>query len=140
VYLDDHSVERDEDERICLYTITAYPTNEFRKKFVTGNPIWYAVVVVGVFLFASLMFALLERFLRRRTDEVVNVARKQDDIVSRFFPKMIQETLMDDVDENEELRRVGKEGIRSYLTADKDTVDTHKEASVQRKPIAGTFR
>ena len=67
----------------------------------------------------------------------MNVALKQNAIVSSLFPKNVQIKMMAEADENDKLGKVGRAGIKSFLNSDKQTGTTEKEALVSTKPIAG---
>jgi hypothetical protein len=128
------------DNRTCHYTIAVYPTKAFQETYVTSDPIWFAFVVLGVFFVTSLIFAVFDRFVRKRTEKVMSVALKQNAIVSSLFPKSVQAKLMAEADQNERLGRLGKAGIKSFLSADKESGDMNKDAiAASSKPIAGAY-
>jgi hypothetical protein len=70
----------------------------------------------------------------------MSVALKQNAIVSSLFPKSVQAKLMAEADQNERLGRLGKAGIKSFLSADKESGDMNKDAiAASSKPIAGAY-
>ena len=125
------------DSNTCQYTLTIYPTKAMHCDNITKNPVIFAVVVVGVFFMTSLLFIIFDCYVRRRTEKVMNVALKQNAIVSSLFPKNVQIKMMAEADENDKLGKVGRAGIKSFLNSDKQTGTTEKEALVSTKPIAG---
>ena len=121
----------------CQYTISVYPTETFEREYLTNEPILFASVVIGVFFVSSLLFVIFDRFVRKRTEKVMNVAFKQNAIVSSLFPKAVQAKMMAEAEQNEKLGKLGKAGIKSFLNADKLSGEADKDALVSSKPIAG---
>jgi len=133
-----HEHGHEEDNRKCDYYITVYPTAQFREIFVTDEPFWYASVTIGVFVLASILFFIFDQFVRRNANKVMTVSVRQNAIVSSLFPKKVQEALMAEAKQNEELERLGKAGIKSFLNTDKESGSVKRESLTSRKPIAGT--
>jgi hypothetical protein len=124
----------------CYYNISVYPTKEFQEEYVTTEPVWFACVILGVFFLTSLLFLVFDCFVRKRTDKVMSVALKQNAIVSSLFPTSVRAKIMAEADQNDRLSKLGKAGIKSFLSADKESGDMNKETMVASasKPIAGT--
>jgi hypothetical protein len=125
-------------DKTCRYTVSVYPTTAYMDAYVTSKPVWYVLVVLGAFFMTSLFFVVFDRFVRKRTDKVMSVALKQNAIVSSLFPKGVQEKMMAEADQNTRLSKMGKAGIKSFLSADNESGDLSKDAvAVVSKPIAG---
>ena len=121
----------------CHYTITVYPTKKFHSEYATKEAMRLASVVIGVFFVTALLFVIFDCIVRKRTEKVMDVALKQNVIVSSLFPKSVHAKMMAAADPNEKLGSLGKAGIKSFLSADQEFVDANKEALVSSKPIAG---
>ena len=133
----DEDAHHDHDEEgICLYTISVYPTKTFQEEYVTMQPATYSSVVLGIFIMTSVVFFLFDCFVRRKVDHVTKVALKQNAIVSSLFPKDVQDKLMAQTSQH---GKGGKAGIKSYLTADQESGNTLRESTVSSKPIAGKY-
>lgn len=138
--IEDPALRRSEEveDMTCKYTISIYPTKSFEDAYLTTQPVWYACLVVGIFFLTSLLFIVFDRFVRKRTEKVMNVALRQNAIVSSLFPKSVQAKMMAEVDEHERLGRLGKAGIKSFLNADKGSTEGSRQSLVSNsKPIAG---
>jgi hypothetical protein len=136
----DEEESQEIDNRTCSYTIAVYPTKEFQDTHITTDPILFACMVLAVFLLTFLLFAVFDRIVRKRTEKVMNVALKQNAIVSSLFPKSVQAKLMAEADQNEKLGKLGKAGIKTFLNANKDLGDVNNDAMVAKsKPIAGRY-
>jgi len=123
----------------CQYTVTVYPTRMFKCEYVTKGSLMLASGVIGLFFVTSFLFVVFDCSVRKRTEKVMNVARKQNIIVSSLFPKNVHAKMMAEADQNEKLSKLGKAGIKSYLSADKGFEDVNKEDVVASKPIAGKY-
>jgi hypothetical protein len=140
--VEDHDHKRrsqEIDSQTCQYTLTIYPTKAMHCDNITKNPVIFAVVVVGVFFITSVLFIIFDCYVRKRTEKVMNVALKQNAIVSSLFPKNVQIKMMAEADENDKLGKVGRAGIKSFLNSDKQPGTVEKEALVSTKPIAGKY-
>ena len=123
---------------ICIYSISAYPTSKMEEAYRTKKPIWYAVVVLCVFLSTSLYFLFFDSLVKKRQNKVMATAIKQNAIVSSLFPKNIQAKMMAEVEANHTLSTVGKAGLRNFLRDDDD--DKERERLEDKsKPIADLF-
>jgi hypothetical protein len=140
--IDDHEEETHDEhddhdgEGICLYTISVYPTKRFQEEYVTMQPVTYSSVVLGIFFMTSVIFFMFDCFVRRKVDQVTKVALKQNAIVSSLFPKDVQDKLMAEASQH---GKGGKAGIKSFLTADQESGNAHRESMVLSKPIAGKY-
>ncbi|CAB9521876.1 stable enterotoxin receptor [Seminavis robusta] len=77
----------------CPYTFHIYPSQELKDKYVTTKPMWYAVIVCGVFLFTSLVFLTYDWLVERRQRLVLSSANEADAVVSSLFPSSVKERL-----------------------------------------------
>ncbi len=103
-------------DRVCEYTTTVYPTTEFHETFQNQKPIWYALIVLGIYMLTSVLFCLFDVLMTRQRNRVMEAAEKQHAIVSSLFPKNIQAKLMQQADtDNTRLSKIGKAGLKNYL-------------------------
>jgi hypothetical protein len=86
----------------CSYTLTTYPTREFKKQFETMRPIVYPFLLSGVFVFTAVIFALYDLTVQRRQETVMASATKTGALVSSLFPKEVQERMLRDEKQDEE--------------------------------------
>eukprot|EP00980_Cylindrotheca_fusiformis_P021046 scaffold8060_cov110-Cylindrotheca_fusiformis.AAC.4 len=82
-------------EGLCVPTLTLdlYPTAELAATFETSKPTLYAIVVVAIFAFTSLVFLLYDYYVSRRQKKFMERIVKQDQIVSNVFPAAIRDRL-----------------------------------------------
>ena len=97
----------------------------------------FASVVVGVFLVTGILFVIFDCYLVERTEKIMDVALKQNAIVSSLFPENVQAKMMAEADQNEHLGNLGKAGIKRFLRGDNEDGETNQETIVSSKPIAG---
>eukprot|EP00980_Cylindrotheca_fusiformis_P004405 scaffold934_cov132-Cylindrotheca_fusiformis.AAC.1 len=82
-------------EGVCVpkLTLDLYPTEELEASYQTSKPKLYAVVVVAIFAFTSLVFLLYDYFVGRRQGKFMTRIMRQDQIVSNVFPAAIRDRL-----------------------------------------------
>ncbi|CAB9528064.1 Receptor-type guanylate cyclase gcy [Seminavis robusta] len=81
------------DKEYCPWKLNVYATQEMKDHFVTSNPIYYMLAVLGVFFFTCVTFIAYDRIVERRQKMLMNTAVKSDKIVASLFPKGFQEAL-----------------------------------------------
>lgn len=130
----------------CEYTIAMYPTHELEAPYHTSAPAVYAAIVVLVFFFTAMVFALYDYMVYRRQQKLLATAKRTGAIVSSLFPKDVQKRIMEDADrqaQEEEGRKNGKalgfaakNQLKTFL--DGDEVRS-TEGVFKTKPIADLF-
>lgn len=123
-----------QDHDICVYTISAYPTQEMEDNSLTNEPIIYALVVLLAFLSFVLFFTFFDCLMQRRHARVMDTARKHNAIVSSLFPKNVQAQMMAQVEEKT-LSKVGRTRLKNYLGGE----ETNGSTVDKSKPIADLF-
>ena len=83
-------------QKTCAYTMSMYPTSEFRDEFDEGVPFFYTLFVVLIFLATSLVFVLYDCLVQHRQSKVVKAAARSAALVSTLFPAQVRDRLMDD--------------------------------------------
>ena len=82
----------------CGYSITVYPSSKFHESYKTGRPVWYMLIVLGIFAFTSLVFVLYDCLVQKRQETVMDSAVKTNDIVTSLFPEQFRQQLLDNAD------------------------------------------
>ena len=86
----------DFDEDYCPYSLSLYPTNTMRERFVTHGPILSTLVVVLVFSMACAIFFIYDFLVERRQKVVMDQAMQSTAIVSSLFPEAVRDRLFND--------------------------------------------
>jgi hypothetical protein len=79
---------------VCPYTISLYPSDEFKDMYTTNNAIVFSISVVLIFAFVTLVFFVYDTNVERRQKVVLNTAEKTSAIVSSLFPTAIREQML----------------------------------------------
>jgi len=127
----------DEEEAHCSYIVSIYPTNEFRAKFITNEPILYTAVVVSIFVLTTMVFLLYDCMVQRRQVKLLSTAQLTNAIVASLFPRDVQKRIMDEAEEQDHLESKRKLPFGSKAQM-KDFIDTQNNESTRPchgKPI-----
>jgi class 3 adenylate cyclase len=81
--------------KYCPWEVRVYATQDLKDEFVTARPLYYMMVVLGVFLFTCLSFIIYDRLVEHRQKKVMATAVQSDNIVSALFPKTFRDALYD---------------------------------------------
>lgn len=124
---------------LCLdqLTLRLYPTDTLKDSTSTNQPLLYAAVVAGIFLFTSSVFLIYDLAVRRRQNKVMSRVITQDKIVSNLFPASIRDRLYGIGD-----RMNGGSDGHSTSTSARDLLDLEEVNSPTvygSKPIADLF-
>ncbi|KAL3914585.1 MAG: hypothetical protein SGILL_006046, partial [Bacillariaceae sp.] len=136
-----------EEDVICTstsFTMTVYPTSEYESNYKTDEPLFYTLVVLGIFIFTILAFFFFDCMVQRRQTSIMTTALRQNALVSSLFPKNIQKQLMADLDVDPVKNKSGKAGLRSFLNDEatgggSDMEDGPASNGLNSKPIADLF-
>jgi hypothetical protein len=69
------------------YTLSIYPSIEYRESFESYELVLLAVVVVTIFLFTIGVFAVYDAMVQRRQHKVLETAQQTTAIVKSLFPQ-----------------------------------------------------
>ena len=120
----------------------------------SNQPIIYAVVVLGIFFFASTVFALYDIFVMKRQRVVQDTALRAMSIVTSLFPGNVADQLAQDKAEEEKKKReVAALARKRKHTPKSNPFDTDDETNdpyadmhgddddilIESKPIADLF-
>ena len=92
----DYDQSNNATAKTCSYTMSMYPTAEFREEFDEGVPFFYTLFVVLIFLATSFVFCLYDCLVQHRQLKVVQAAARSAALVSTLFPAQVRDRLMDD--------------------------------------------
>lgn len=142
----DDSVESSELD--CPFSVTAYPTTEFKNLYVTDAPWVYSVSVICVFFVAACVFSCYDHSIHRKQEKLLEAAQKTSAIVAEIFPKNVQQRIIEEKEQrsmhasrsNMNASRSGglapKSELKNLIGRDeKNNADT----SYKGKPIADLF-
>ncbi|CAB9526669.1 Receptor-type guanylate cyclase gcy [Seminavis robusta] len=78
----------------CRIEIKFYPSEELRTLYITTNPVYYALMVLSVFVLLALVFYIYNCFVERRRGRAMAVAEKTNRIVTSLFPSHFADQLI----------------------------------------------
>ncbi|KAL3939182.1 MAG: hypothetical protein SGBAC_006040 [Bacillariaceae sp.] len=117
------------DDTTCHYGIRVYPSDEFRDSYTTHEPLQFAIMLGGVFVFTAAVFLLYDCVVERRQKAVMKSAMQSGKIVHSLFPEAVRDRLYE---EQEEVNR------KATWKADKDAAN-HKQAIATEYPETTIF-
>lgn len=136
----------------CTYTVSVYPTDDFKESYISNGPTVLAIVVVLFFVFTAMVFAIYDFFVQRRQEKVMETAKRTNAVVASLFPENVRDRVLKDAeeqasDENKNnakqsvFKRNGSSPTRMQL---KEFMDEEEEDSsignvYGSKPIADLF-
>eukprot|EP00536_Pseudo-nitzschia_multiseries_P000778 jgi/Psemu1/233997/estExt_Genewise1.C_90167 len=128
------------DLDFCAYTVTTYPSDLMKSKYVTNEPILYTIIAVGIFVFTALVFVGYDKLVAMRQRKVMKTAVKSTTIVSSLFPSNVRDRLLEgNADEKNNARNMTgsifqptKSRLRTFLNDGDSSNDS-------TKPIADLF-
>jgi hypothetical protein len=118
----------------CATTFRIYPTKAMEDYYVNNLPVVATVVVLGVFLFTSIVFVLYDWIVERRQKLVMTTATRADRLVSSLFPKEVKEQLYEK-NASEELSP--EDHITEFMGA--TNPDTKRGSYISVNPIANLY-
>lgn len=111
------------------YTLTLYPSDDFRERFSNNDDVVFTIVLVMVFLFASLVFMAYDYLVGRRQSTVMARAIASSSIVSSLFPTQVRDQLY----EQDARRKEQEEGLKKFM------MNSEKSGDDSDSPIASSF-
>lgn len=84
------------DERFrrqCVHALHVFPTSELQAAHETDTPLFYTLIVLGVFVFAIVVFFVHDLVATIRQNKTKAEADRTDAIIAQIFPTMIREQL-----------------------------------------------
>ncbi|CAB9526134.1 Receptor-type guanylate cyclase gcy [Seminavis robusta] len=77
----------------CPWQLNVYATEEMESVYVTNQPIYYMLTVMGVFIWTCAIFLVYDWLVERRQKKVMKAAKRSDAIVSQLFPNGFRDAL-----------------------------------------------
>ncbi|CAJ1951428.1 unnamed protein product [Cylindrotheca closterium] len=125
----DFAAEQDEDPS-CHYSIRVYPSDEFRDRYETSEPLLFAIILAAVFVFTAAVFLLYDYMVERRQKAVMKSALQSGKLVQSLFPAAVRDRLY----EEQEAKNKS-----STWQAEKNPGENHKEAIASEYPDTTIF-
>jgi class 3 adenylate cyclase len=125
----DHGLRPIDLESGCNFKITLHPSSEFKDEFMTMKPENFRVIVMGSFIFITLIFLVYDRLIERRQNRIVTAAERSDAIVRSLFPTKVRDQLYEHAKKREEQRKAPKKDWRTSVgsTCSKESpIETQK--------------
>lgn len=95
--------EIDRDTSTCSYTVSIYPSEEFRSSFESNRTAVFTSVIGAVFLATGFVFFLYVSIIGNRQNKVMEIAMGTSAIVASLFPSTVRERIIKDAEQ--EVRR-----------------------------------
>jgi hypothetical protein len=129
-------------ESHCTYVMNTYPTKEFYEKYKTNDPIYYTLVIAGVFCFTAVVFFVYDWLVQVRQRRLMSTAIRTGAIVSSMFPKDFQQRIMDEVADKLHKNKEGGSN-KNWTPGDNMTSlleeNNSSKSSITGKPIADLY-
>lgn len=77
----------------CFYNVCVYPSSEMKSDHITVNPLVFLFMLLGTFLFTSLVFWVYDRLVTHWHTIVKTKAIQSSTVVSELFPEKVRECL-----------------------------------------------
>jgi class 3 adenylate cyclase len=92
------------------YNIHVYPSTHMEDKFMTNEPIYYAMVVAAIFIFTTVVFLLYNCLVERRQKLVLDKAVKSTAVVQSLFPANVRKRLYEETEKAlEDTKRISSQ-------------------------------
>jgi hypothetical protein len=106
-------------------------------QYVSNDPLYYTLGVLGVFLFTSLVFVAYDCIVEKRQKIVLSSAQRSDAIVSSLFPSTVKSQLYGrNEDESKKRRTREDEAQEDYLSTELGIINPN---STEGPPIAEQY-
>ena len=135
-----------DDENACIFSIDIYPTSSMEDSATTNTPGIYSAIVIAVLVGTASFFILYEWLAQRRQAKILAVVARTTALVTSIFPSNVHDRLLgdkkevekfeDEVEDEDDLYVVGKQGLKNFLNSESAPKDIPYADS---KPIADLF-
>ena len=78
---------------VCEFSLHMYPTDEMYDVYHTQGPKYITMVVVGIFVFTTLVFLLYDFLQQRQQSTLAATANKTTALISKLFPQEVHDRL-----------------------------------------------
>jgi hypothetical protein len=134
------------DQDYCPYTIRIFPSQLKEDDYTTSDPVVFAIIVAGVFLFTSFIFICYDQTVELRQRRVLSRANQSSAIVASLFPKAVRDRMYEEQKGRQREQAKKKRGGFNFsqaaaannITAIPERAGAEKESQTNRKtrPIA----
>lgn len=114
----------------CNYKLHIYPSQENEDLYVNQIPVIMMFVILGVFLFTSIVFVLYTVAVSRRQEVVMDRAVASSAIVSSLFPSQVRDRIYQEND---------NDGNKDWKTNESYNISDANNVPVSGRPIAQVF-
>lgn len=90
-----------EGDHTIHYRIKVYPSQAFKRNYVTSDPQFFAIGVAGIFVCTSAIFILYDRFVEKRQRVTMETAERSSAVVNSLFPENVRERLFKNAEERQ---------------------------------------
>ncbi|CAB9527019.1 Receptor-type guanylate cyclase gcy [Seminavis robusta] len=80
--------------RHCHFDLVIFPNDEFADNYLTNDPLYYALIVVGVFIVTASLFVVYDYCQQSQQSLFIEEKARAEAIVTSLFPKHVGEQLM----------------------------------------------
>jgi hypothetical protein len=132
----------------CGFTISIYPSQEFKEVYFTTRPDIFRVIVLVVFVSVICVFIFYDHIVQVSQNRVVDAAVRSDAIVRSMFPAAVRDKLYEQSKLKQEAAKAASKGF-ALVTAkrrllnfvDDDGFDEspHTDPNMLDEPIADLF-
>ena len=126
----------------CDYYLRVYPAEGLESAYETPMPWIFAVLVFIVIAIFMAAFICYDKFVQDRQEEVLAQAARSSAIVASLFPSNVRDRILQQAEEQNDLRRskklgtTGKTQLKSFLS---DGMAENANNDDGSKPIADLF-
>lgn len=137
------------------YNFRLYPSSEMEDAFKSNEPFIYTFVVISIFIFTALIFAIYNYFVQNRQNKIMAALTVTSKVIASLFPANILDRLMKEAEEEAKneaklsghklalARLTQKTKLRNFLDiASGDTNNKNEDNSLiifKSKPIADLY-
>jgi hypothetical protein len=89
----------------CNYTLSIYPSEEFRSSFESRRSAIFTAVIAAVFVLTGLVFFLYVYIIGHRQNKVMQIAMGTSAIVASLFPSTVRDRIIEDAEQEVQRRR-----------------------------------
>ena len=144
--------------RHCHFDFHVYPSDDFYENYQSGEPVFYAGMVLVVFIFTAIVFFLYNIYVSKRQSKVMSQAERAEAIVTSVFPRDVGLRLIKEAEEAQQLKKKkyitntvfnggmsalsSKRRLNNFLVngaGDNNGIDNSGVVGRRSKPIADLF-
>lgn len=132
------------EQKHCQYSARIYPSDAWKERFYTQQPLQYAAAVTCCFIITAILFVIYDWLVQNRQKKVLDTAERSTAIVSNLFPSGVRETLMKEAIQEDSQSRHLARGKTSGALSTSETIfgsspiaELFPESTIMFADIAG---